>query len=398
MKKLTFILLTMILIPFGTYAQLGKQMAKYHKKTGVSVTQLDKSLYGLYQNSNLSPEMKEMLHKLDEVNILTINPSICKPEECEKILQQFHNLLEERNEYRLIKSNYDGESEQLVYARSQADKVTDLVVWSVSPFEADIIELRGDIQTDRIALLSRALNINGLGLLATLSPSPQAQTRDNQDMGNMMQSLEGLMSGFFSGLDADFFSGMEQRLKNAFPSAIDSTGSFDISSMLQPGNMKTIEQYFQSLGQDGNVTSNSIQITEENGKTNLKVDSKNSDITYIIDGEQAPKDNVQMPDKIMNVNLIPSKKDIKKSYLLVTSQKQLGTFTSFKEGVLSFRYNNQDYKYNLNKMENPLLVINGRLSETFDIDPASILQIRPLSQVEKEVGYYPHAEVIINTK
>ena len=50
MKKLIFILLTMILIPFGTYAQLGKQMAKYHKKAGVSVTQLDKSLYGLYQN------------------------------------------------------------------------------------------------------------------------------------------------------------------------------------------------------------------------------------------------------------------------------------------------------------------------------------------------------------
>lgn len=217
-------------------------------------------------------------------------------------------------------------------------------------------------------------------------------------MENMLQSLEGLMGGLFSGLDSDFFSGMEQRLKDAFPSALDSTGSFNISNMLQPESMKTIEQYFQSLGQDGNITSNSIQITEENGKTKLKIDSQNSDITYIIDGEQAPKDNVQMPEKIMNVNLIPSKEDIKKSYLFVTSQKQLGTFTNFKDGVLSFRYNNQDYKYNLSKVRNPLLVIDGRLSASFDINPASILQIRPLSQIEKKVGYYPNAEVIINTK
>ncbi len=398
MKKLTFILLTAIFIPWGAYAQLGKQMAKYHKKSGVSVTQLDKSLYGLYQNENLSSEMKDMLQKLNEINILTITPGICKPEECEKILSQFHNLLEGKNEYRLIKSNYSEENEQLVYARSEADKVTDLVVWNVSPYQADIIELRGKIQTDRITLLPQALNINGLKLLATLSSSANMQSKSNKDMENMLQSLEGLMGGLFSGLDSDFFSGMEQRLKDVFPSAIDSTGSFNISNMLQPESMKTIEQYFQSLGQDGNITSNSIQITEENGKTKLKIDSQNSDITYIIDGEQAPKDNVQMPEKIMNVNLIPSKEDIKKSYLFVTSQKQLGTFTNFKNGVLSFRYNNQDYKYNLGKVGNPLLVINGRLSDSFDINPASILQIRPLSQIEKKVGYYPNAEVIINTK
>ena len=143
MKKLTIILLATLLIPFCASAQIGKQMSKYHKKNGVSVTQLDKSLYGLYQSNNLSQEMKEMLQKLDEVNILTINRNICKPEEAEKILSQFHNLLEETNNYRLIKSNNDGENEQLVYARSEGERVTDLVVWSISPYQADIIELRG---------------------------------------------------------------------------------------------------------------------------------------------------------------------------------------------------------------------------------------------------------------
>ena len=65
------------------------------------------------------------------------------------------------------------------------------------------------------------------------------------------------------------------------------------------------------------MSSNSVQITEENGKTKIKIDSQNSDMTYIIDGQQAPKDNVQMPDKILNVNIIPSKEDVKKSYLFI---------------------------------------------------------------------------------
>ena len=55
-------------------------------------------------------------------------------------------------------------------------------------------------------------------------------------------------------------------------------------------------------------------------------------------------------------------------------------------------------KYNLEKMKEPLLVIDGRLADRFDIDPSEILQIRPISPIEKEVGYYPNAEVIINTK
>ncbi|MFR4046096.1 MAG: hypothetical protein ACLTZU_14430 [Odoribacter splanchnicus] len=67
-------------------------------------------------------------------------------------------------------------------------------------------------------------------------------------------------------------------------------------------------------------------------------------------------------------------------------------------GVLTFKYNSQEYKYNLEKMKEPLLVIDGRLADRFDIDPSEILQIRPISPIEKEVGYYPNAEVIINTK
>lgn len=395
MKRIAIILLA-ALLPLCADAQLGKQMSKYHKKTGVGVTQLDKSLYGLYQRENLPVEMKEMLQKLDEINILSIDFKACGKEESEKILAAFQHIWGNESKYRLIKSFNDGETEQLIYTRNRDAQITDLVIYCADSEEAEIIELRGDIQTDQLAFLPQALDIPGLALLGSLSPTARKSTYTDMRAG--AQDLQNLLSGFFGGFDASFFSDIEKRLKNAFPSGVDSTGNFDPFGMLGSGQMQQIEKYFQSMGNDGDVVSNSIQITEENGKTNLKIDSKNSDITYIIDGVKAPKDKVQMPEKIVNANLIPSREDMKKSYLFVTSGKQLGTFNSYKDGVLTFRYNEQEYKYNLEKAQRPLLVINGRLSGSFSINPSSILQIRPISQVEKEAGYFPNAEVVINTK
>lgn len=59
---------------------------------------------------------------------------------------------------------------------------------------------------------------------------------------------------------------------------------------------------------------------------------------------------------------------------------------SFQNGVLTFKYNSQEYKYNLEKMKEPLLVIDGRLADRFDIDPSEILQIRPIARLKKRWG------------
>lgn len=402
MKKLITLTCMAILLHFGAAAQLGKQMAKYHEKDGVTVTQLDRSLYGLYQNNNLTPDAAAMLQKLDEVNILNIDLNACKPELGEKITSQFRGLLSNDGKYRLVKSHQNAGNKQLIYTASQDGKISDLVVWNQNPAQVDIIELRGDIELDKIASLSRILNIDGLYSLALLSNGNE-EYLESQAMG---QSLQNLLGGFFDGMDDDFFADMRERFNNLAGSMnLDSTfsqmlGGFPAQWGIPGGfsSSQISEETFRSLDGNGNVVSNSVQITEENGKTKLKIDSKNSDITYIIDGNQAPKDNVQMPEKIRNVNLIPSREDIRKSYLFVTSETPLGTFRSFKDGVLTFQYDNQEYQYNLDKADSPLLVIDGRLSSGFSIDPASILQIRPITQIEKEVGYYPEAQVIINTK
>lgn len=402
MKRIFILTLFAALLHVGAYAQLGKQMAKYHEKDGITVTQLDQSVYGLYQNNNLTPEAAAMLRKLDEVNILDIDLNTCQPSLSEKISNQFRSLLSDNGKYRLVKSHQNAGNKQLIYTAGADGKTSDLVVWNQTPAQLDIIELRGDIELDKIALLSRILNIDGLYSLALLSNGNE-EYLESQALG---QSLQNMLGGFFDGMDEDFFADMHRRFK-------DFTAGMDMDSTLNQlmggmfgsgspfsgsGFAQSTEEIIQHMDNNGNIVSNSVQITEENGKTKLKIDSKNSDITYIIDGVQAPKENVQMPDRIRNVNLIPSREDIKKSYLFVTSENPLGTFSSFKDGILTFQYDNQEYRYNLDKASAPLLVIDGRQSSTFDLDPSTILQIRPITQIEKEVGYYPDAQVIINTK
>lgn len=423
MKHTLLFLLVTLVVPFGAKAQLSKLMSKYHEKNGITVTQLDKSLYALYQRDNLPPEATEMLQKLDEVNLLNVALSSSSSEQTDKLIGQFREVLDNPNKYKLIKSRNDEYGKQLIYTHTQNGKVTDLVVWNQNPEQLDIIELRGDIQLDKIALLTRILNINGLNSLAALSANPNSFESLKRNLAFDGATLSKQMREMAQKLRQQWESG-QNRAGEFFGFAPDSLAEGDLpfamGGMMDPfrdffgdtapsdifenffgqegGAHQKIEKFFQSFSNGENIMSNSVQITEENGKTKIKIDSKNSDMTYIIDGKEAPKDNVQMPESILNVNIIPSKEDVKKSYLFITSKDKLGDFTNFKDGVLTFRYNNQEYKYNLDKAQHPLLVIDGRLSDTFDIDPASILQIRPISQIEKEVGYYPNAEVMINTK
>lgn len=399
MKKLMIVLAAGILSTLSASAQLGKQMAKYHEKDGITVTQLDRSLYGLYQRENLSPETQEMLQNLEEVNLLNLNLSACPTELSHKIVTQFRDLLNNPDKYRLVKSKNDGYDKQLIYARNKNGKISDLVVWNQTPEQLDLIELRGNIQLDRIALLSRALNLQGLHSLAALSSgAPDGdETFAEEDSESAAEAMQKLNGNFFDGFVSMFNQFFGSRNHRTFPPLElipKGERTDDLFEDFPFPDMK----FFEELGDGENMMSSSVQITEENGKTKLKIDSKNTDIVYIIDGQEMPKDQIQMPEKIRNVNLIPSRQELKKSYLFITSQDKIGSFTSYKEGVLTFNYNGQEYKFNLDKMEEPLLVIDGRLSSDLDIEPSSILQIRPVSQMEKEVGYYPHAEVIINTK
>ncbi len=377
MKKFVVIWVAGIFSAFSVNAQLNKLMSKYHEKNGITITQLDQSLYGLYQRERLSPESLEMLQSLKEVNLLELDRHNCSPDLCDKIVTQFRNILSNPDKYRLVKSQQNGAAKQLIYTQGKNGKTTDLVVWNQTPEQIDLIELRGDIRLDRIALLPETLNLPGLDALASLASGTSAGKHllTEKKLRSAKENIENPGDGFFN-----LFEHLDE-LMGMF-------GDFHFPDMTFP----------EGFGENGNSRSSSVQIIEENGKTKLKIDAQNTNIIYIIDGQEMSGDSIQMPETILNAQLIPSRNDMKKTYLFITSREKIGDFISLKNGELTFRYNHQEYKYNLDKLNTPVLVIDGRISAIFDIDPVDILQIRPVSQLEKETGYYPNAEVIIHTR
>ncbi len=377
MKKFVVIWVAGIFSAFSVNAQLNKLMSKYHEKNGITITQLDQSLYGLYQRERLSPESLEMLQSLKEVNLLELDRHNCSPDLCDKIVTQFRNILSNPDKYRLVKSQQNGAAKQLIYTQGKNGKTTDLVVWNQTPEQIDLIELRGDIRLDRIALLPETLNLPGLDALASLASGTSAGKHllTEKKLRSAKENIENPGDGFFN-----LFEHLDE-LMGMF-------GDFHFPDMTFP----------EGFGENGNSRSSSVQIIEENDKTKLKIDAQNTNIIYIIDGQEMSGDSIQMPETILNAQLIPSRNDMKKTYMFITSREKIGDFISLKNGELTFRYNHQEYKYNLDKLNTPVLVIDGRISAIFDIDPVDILQIRPVSQLEKETGYYPNAEVIIHTR
>lgn len=418
MNKKVWIILVAFALPYGAQAQLAKLMAKYHEKNCVTVTQLDKNLYGLYKKQNLPPQAEEALQNLDAVNILNLDLNACDPDMENKVTAQFKAILDSPNKYRLVKSHTDASGKQLIYSQSKNGQITSMVMWNQSPVRLDIVELCGNIQPEQIASLPSILNIKGLNSLASLAPGNSAGSLQQQRLEKMKQQLKQmelqrnqLPDGFFNGTgNMDFDKLTEEFRKNfnmpdfgRFPGMFDFPfgnmflnfdSLFDSSRFNFPDNLDST--FFNIPG--GNVSSNSIQITNTDGKTKIKINSNNSDIRYVIDGQELPKGEIKMPENIGNIQVVHAKDDLRKSYLLITSGEKLGDFVSYKDGVLTFRYEGQEYKYNLEKVHDPILVIDGQQTNEFLIDPSSILQIRPQSKLEKEIGYFPSAEVIINTK
>ena len=131
MRRIFIILSIVSVLPFAANAQLSKLMSKYHEKNGVTVTQLDKSLYGLYQRNNLPPEANELLQKLEEVNILNLDLNQTDPSLSEKAIGQFREILDkpEKGVCIFAGSRYNDENQKLYHLlRVEDDCVYNMTV------------------------------------------------------------------------------------------------------------------------------------------------------------------------------------------------------------------------------------------------------------------------------
>ena len=278
----------------------------------------------------------------------------------------------------------------------------------------DIIELKGDIDTENIALLSKALNIKGLNSLSSLNSENEnynnfLRSFDYDNMADMSRQMQEMAQRMRENFREMFGDQEEDRFFSPFNyfrfDGRDSLFRFsDVDSLfgsmgMRFNRMSDIFDRFNPLPNGIDIRGNSVQITEENGKTKIKINTQNSDMIYIVDGVKFEGEEVSMPEKIRDVRIVGDTKNPRKSYLIVISNSQLGQFVSYKNHTLTFQYGDQEYKYNLEKATQPLLVINGEVTNDFtDIHPNEIQQIRPLTPMEKEIGEYGSAEVFILTQ
>ncbi len=396
MKQWIIFLWICLAIPCFTQAQQLSQLIKqYQGKPGVSITHLDESLYGLYKKKNLSPEAEQLLRNLKEVNILSFN-SVSFQWNTSNIIDKLKNELKD---YILVKNNTTDESEQYIYTKTASGKVTDMLIINNEQGEKlDIIELSGNIEPENIALLSKALNIKGLNSLSLLNP-------ENKDYNRFLRSFDYNDLATMSKEIREMAQEMQKKFQDQHSFEFDMPNMDSLFNSMgmgfdAMGNMfEQLSNNFNLNLEDGNIIGNSIQITEENGKTKIKVNSKNSEIAYIIDGVEATGQSINMPEKIRSIKIQNDPENPQKAYLIVMSDEPLGQFVSLKNGSLTFKYNDQEYKYNLEKSTDPLLWVNGRLTSNLDnYNVSDILQIRPVSEDEKQTGAFKTAEVVINTK
>ena len=189
----------------------------------------------------------------------------------------------------------------------------------------------------------------------------------------------------------------------------DPFGSFRESFGSMDDMLKKAEEMFRDMGPMfsgesdmegmGESISNGLEVIQENGKTRIKVNAKNSEVSYVIDGIEYAADSLKngIPDEIATVNMITSPTNAKKSYVVINTKQKKGQFISYANGVLKYKYNKQEYTLNPEKLEEPALIINNRLTRSFNIDPVQIIQIRPVSELERQLLGAPSAQVIIVT-
>lgn len=374
-------------------AQVGKEMKAFRNKEGITVTLLTPSLYNLYKQGELSLDAEEALKNLKEVNVMLVDVKRATPEVVEDIHRRMAPIVENESKYILVQSHQGAYGVERLYVTQSDEQITSLVLWSEEAGTLSIIELKGTIDLESVDELSKTLNVKGLERLAYIH-SPASMDISNEG-GNPRDFIKRLEERFGIKRDSIFGDDPFGSLRERFGSADDM--------------MKRAEEMFRNMGSFFNglpgmsgsseSISNGLEVIQENGKTRIKVNAKNSEIAYLIDGVEYTPDSLKdgIPDEIANVIMVTSRENVKKSYVIINTMQKAGQFVSYSNGVLKYKYKNQEYVVAPEKLSEPSLLVNNRLTQRFDIDPMDIVQIRPATESERKILGAPSAQVVIVT-
>ena len=378
---LTCMIVSLVMI-LPLQAQVGKEMKAFRNKEGVTVTLLTPSLYSLYKQGDLSLAAEDALKNIKEINVMQVDIERATPKVTEDISRRLSPIVENESKYNLVRSHRGAYGQERLYVTQADERITSLVLWSEDAEMLSIIELKGNIRLDKVDEIADALNVKGLDRLAYINMPASRQTGTSTDFIKKMEERFGIKRDSILGRES--FGNMDDMLKKAEEMFRDMGPLF--------GGASDTDVMGESI-------SNGLEVIQENGKTRIKVNAKNSEISYLIDGIEYAPDSLKngIPDEIATVNMITSPTNAKKSYVIINTKQKKGQFISYANGVLKYKYNKQEYTVNPEKLEEPALIINNRLTKSFNIDPIQIIQIRPASELERQLLGAPSAQVIIVT-
>lgn len=377
-------------------AQVGKEMKAFRNKEGITVTMLTPSLYKLYKQSNPSLASEEVLKDMKEINVMQVNIERATSKVVEEINQRLSPILENESKYTLVRSHRGVYGQERLYVTQNDEQITSLVLWSEENGILSVIELKGNIDLDNVDEVAEVLNVKGLDRLAYIN-APAEGGSFAERMGNPMDIIKRMEERFGIKRDSIFgedpFGSLREKIGNV--------GSMD-------DMMKHAEEMFRNMGTlfDGTSAngmsesiSNGLEVIRENGKTRIKVNATNSELAYVIDGIEYSADSLKngLPDEIANVIMVNEPGNAKKSYVIINTLKKAGQFVSYSDGVLKYKHKNQEFTVNPEKLSDPSLLVNNRLTRIFNVDPMLIIQIRPATEIERKILNAPSAQVVIVT-
>lgn len=383
----------------GAQAQVGKEMKAFRNKAGITVTMLTPSLYSLYRTTDSGLDAEELLRDVEEINVMQVRLKEAEEGTVQSVRERLSPVLDNEAKYTLVRSDEGAYSQERLYVMQRDGAVAALVLWSLDAETLSVVEVKGKIDLNQVGRIARVLNVKGLEKLAYVNAPVTGEPRSalgftREGMADLWKELEERfgfnpdsmsMRDFFNG-GGGMFDGMDEMFGNMEEFFNRMGEGFDMDSMF--GGMGGAESF-----------SNGLQVIRENGKTRIKVNAKNVDVRYMVDGVvlSADSSNQSIPEDIANVMMVSDPETPKTSYVVINTLTRTGQFVSFADGVLKYKYKNQEYTVNVEKLEEPAILLNNELTRDFSLDPSQIVQIRPVTEAERRLFRVPSAQVVIIT-
>lgn len=430
MKKI-LIIFTLCLITLFTEAQESfKDLNNdFGNKKGVCIIQLDKDLIDLYKRDNLGKKDLEILKSIEQVNIFTCSKDGGYEGNIEKVTNALRKSCN-NSKYKLVKSKVDSDGFSKVYVRKAEKNKTELIVLSSENNEKTaFIMLKGKMKLSNIYRLAYTLKIDGLKDLKEINKS--FSSRSHRKRSNTK------MENFFSGknqnndkhkkvvsttinIDSDdeisyddIKKDIKQKLKNCnfegnmenFEKTMEkwSENIEEIAKQIS----EEIKESLKDIDDDVMIKDNSYNIAFNGNKATIKM-SPDEESVCIIDGEKVKNSKIKelKAGEINRVRVVKRNKT-NENYLIITSHKKRGKYITPKGGrkigqsELKFIYNGETYTYGEKEKIFPGYIINGKKKEslyTKQYINSEIIQIRPISKIEKKAFKVKKDRIVIETK